>query len=214
MGSHERLAVLQGKPERGEGTMTHRSFDANDGDITRALKQAGACVWHIGSPDKGGIPDKLVAIMGHLYLLEIKVPKTGRLSKAQRERHAEMARHGVKVHIVKTIKEALDAIGVTPEKNAERRRALGEIAAGIRKKSDDFEKRAKLVSGKHDYRSAGKMTLAEFAASRDRPSDAADKAIMAIGDACLGRDPMQRYKTPEGDPWADPGSTSKIPDEV
>lgn len=128
-----------------------RKLDANDSEITQALKQAGACVWHIDCREPGR-PDKLVGFLGRLCLLEIKAPKTGRLSSAQREAHREMARRGVKVHVVHTVQEAFEAVGIGPSFADQRRQALGEIAAGIRAKSDAFELRAKLVSGTHDYR--------------------------------------------------------------
>jgi hypothetical protein len=128
-----------------------RRLDANDATITRALREQGALVWHLDTREPGR-PDKLVAFLGQLTLLEIKTPKTGRLSREQREAHAEMARHGVRVHVVRTVREALDAVGIGQRVDAERRRALGEIAAGLRQKSDAFERRAKLVPGRHDYR--------------------------------------------------------------
>jgi hypothetical protein len=148
-----------------------RRFDENDAEITKALREAGCLVWHLDCVEKGR-PDKLVAFLGRLTLLEIKSERVGRLSKAQRDAHAEMARHGVQVHVVRSVREALDAVGIGPKADAERRRALGEIASGIRAKSDRFEKVRWLVSS------------------------------------------AKSYRCPEGDPWADPGSASKIPDEI
>jgi len=133
------------------GVTRQRKLDANDGEITAALRGAGALVWHLDCVEPGR-PDKLVAIFGHLYLLEIKAPKTGRLSKKQVEARAEMARHGVKVHVVRSQKEAFEAIGIGGAKAEDRRRALGEIAANLRKTSDDFERRARLVPSSRDYR--------------------------------------------------------------
>jgi hypothetical protein len=128
-----------------------RKLDANDAKITRALREQGALVWHLDCREPGR-PDKLIAFLGRLTLLEIKAPKTGRLSREQREAHAEMARHGVRVHVVRTVREAFEAVGIGQRVDAERRRALGDIAANIRKKSDDFERRARLVPATHDYR--------------------------------------------------------------
>ena len=125
--------------------------DANEPEMIRVLTDAGARIMRIESPDDDE-PDLLVGFLGKLHLLEVKVPETGRLSEGQKRARAEWANVGVFVHVVKTVKEALEAVGIGPQADTERRRALGEIAANLRKKSDEFERRAKLVSSAHDYR--------------------------------------------------------------
>ena len=130
-----------------------RKLDSNDAVITRALRDAGCVVWHLDCVEPGR-PDKLVGFLGQIYLLEIKAPKTGRLSREQKAAHAEMAKARVRVHVVRSVPEALRAVGICAEKQKERRQALGEIASAMRKKSDDFERRAKLVSSARDYRGA------------------------------------------------------------
>jgi hypothetical protein len=172
--------------------MRVRKFDSNDSGITRALREAGAVVWHLDCHEPGR-PDKLVGFLGRLYLLEIKAPKTGRLSREQQDAHGQMAKVGVRVCIVRTVREAFEAVGITGKRAAQNQRALSEIALNLRKKSDDFERRARLVSSVHDFRTS----TAPF-------------RVQGAND--YGRDPQQRYRTPEGDPWADPGSMSKIPD--
>lgn len=99
----------------------------------------------------------------------------------------------------------------------ERTKTARAAALDLRQKSDAFEARSRVKSSAKSYRTPEKMTLSEFAASRDPdlgPANAADAACLAIGDVYLGQNPKARYRTPEGDPWADPGSTTKIPDEV
>jgi hypothetical protein len=57
--------------------------DANQRDIIAAFAKMGASVEVIRSP-KPGCPDLLVGFQGKNYLVEVKVPKTGRLSDAQK----------------------------------------------------------------------------------------------------------------------------------
>jgi hypothetical protein len=143
-----------------------RKLDSNDPEITRMLREAGAVVWHLDCLEPGR-PDKLVGFLGKLCLLEIKAPKTGRLSKEQKDARKEMARAGVRVHVVHTVREAFEAVGITGERAAQNHRALGELAANLQPK---ITGQSRLVPSRHNYR------------------------------------------TPAGDPWADPGSASKIPD--
>lgn len=57
--------------------------DANARQIKLALEKLGCTVEFIHS-QRAGIPDLLVGIHGRNYLVEVKVPKTGRLSDAQK----------------------------------------------------------------------------------------------------------------------------------
>lgn len=89
----------------------HRGkVDANQGDIVRALERVGAKVQSLAGVGDG-VPDLLVLRHGKLYLLEVKGPKTP-LTPAESEWHAKWERAGGVVAIVRTPKEALEAIGV------------------------------------------------------------------------------------------------------
>lgn len=56
-----------------------------------------------------GAPDLMVLRAGRIGFLEVKAPK-GRLSPAQVQMHADMARHGFRVHVVRSQDEAVDAL--------------------------------------------------------------------------------------------------------
>jgi hypothetical protein len=86
--------------------------DANANEIVSALRSAGATVRFI-SFDFGlaGCPDALVGFLGATYLLELKI-KRGRLSEAQKKFHAEW--QGAPIHVVRSVAEAFQAIGITP----------------------------------------------------------------------------------------------------
>lgn len=85
--------------------------DGNEDEIVYALIQAGATVAEISAK---GVPDLLVGYQGRTYLLECKMPKSGRLTKAQREFHRDW--RGAEIGIVRSIGEALEFIGaVSPE---------------------------------------------------------------------------------------------------
>lgn len=56
--------------------------DANQRDIIAAFEKCGATVVHIHGA-KAGVPDLLVGVQGINYLVEVKVPKTGKLSEGQ-----------------------------------------------------------------------------------------------------------------------------------
>jgi Holliday junction resolvase len=81
--------------------------DANEGEIVRALRKAGASVTPLSMP---GVPDLLVGHRGETILLEIKNDKNG-LTEEQEQWHQQW--QGRKVWIVRTVAEALEAIGAT-----------------------------------------------------------------------------------------------------
>lgn len=56
-----------------------------------------------------GAPDLMVMRAGKIGFLEVKAAK-GRVSPAQAEMHAEMARHGFTVHVVRSQDEAVAAL--------------------------------------------------------------------------------------------------------
>ncbi|MCP2015636.1 hypothetical protein L1280_002804 [Deinococcus sp. HSC-46F16] len=88
--------------------------------IVQALKGQGFTVWELfkGSSRGGqvwatkGIPDLYVFAGGRAVWLEVKRPKTGKLSAAQHERHQELTVCGLPVHVVTSREEALAALGV------------------------------------------------------------------------------------------------------
>ena len=86
--------------------------DGNQADIVNALRQIGASVATCHAVGQG-FPDICVGWQGHTYLLEIKDPskpvRDQRLTPSQVKFHASWRGH---VAIVKTVREALEAIGV------------------------------------------------------------------------------------------------------
>lgn len=80
--------------------------DANEDAIVLALRKAGASVTPLSVP---GCVDLLVGYQGDTFLLEIKDGRNG-LTDEQQAWHA--AWRGRKPWIVRTIEEALEAIGI------------------------------------------------------------------------------------------------------
>ena len=80
--------------------------DANEFEIVAALEARGAFVLALAIG--GGVPDLLVWYRGVLYFLEVKT-KTGRLNAKQ---IAWIAAFPGEVHVVRTILEAFDAVGI------------------------------------------------------------------------------------------------------
>lgn len=78
--------------------------DANEADIVSALEAAGVRVWPLSGE---GIPDLLCFHRGRFVLLECKTG-AGRLTAAQERFFSET--RGSAAYIVKTPKEALDAV--------------------------------------------------------------------------------------------------------
>ncbi len=89
--------------------MYDRRFDAkvdeNQPEIIAALEGVGARVWVIGRP-----LDLLVIFRGKVDLLEVKT-EDGRLNKNQKETMKECAYAGYWPHVVRSVDEALGAIG-------------------------------------------------------------------------------------------------------
>ncbi|EYB68914.1 hypothetical protein DEIPH_ctg013orf0017 [Deinococcus phoenicis] len=88
--------------------------------IVQALKAQDFIVWEMfkGSARGGqvwatkGIPDLYVFRSGRAVWLEVKRPRTGKLSPAQRERHHELTICGLPVHVVTSPEEALAVLGI------------------------------------------------------------------------------------------------------
>jgi hypothetical protein len=88
--------------------------DAPTKKIVQALREAGASVEYFkartGRGNKGR-PDLLVGIFGRNYLLEVKDPRSGKLSEEQVLFHANW--QGAKIQVVTSEADALIAIGLT-----------------------------------------------------------------------------------------------------
>lgn len=82
--------------------------DANHGPIVKDLKALGFDVVDL-SRVGGGCPDILVAWSGGYALLELKTA-AGKLNKKQKKFHAEF---GGRIFMVRSVVEALAALGVT-----------------------------------------------------------------------------------------------------
>ncbi len=87
-----------------------KSVDVNQAEIVAALRACGYRVLTMHAVG-GGFPDLIVAKAGNVWLLEVKAA-TGRLTPAQ-ERFIETW-SGPSVHVVRSIAEALEAVGVEP----------------------------------------------------------------------------------------------------
>lgn len=79
--------------------------DANEAGIIKALRGIGAFVVQLSAT---GAPDLLVVFRGRIYLLEVKMPKTGRVQESQKVFHEQA---GFLISIVTTADEALRKIG-------------------------------------------------------------------------------------------------------
>ncbi len=87
--------------------------DANQKEIVAALKNVGASIIDTARVGKG-VPDLIVGFRNETFLMEIKNPKTQYGKKGFNKLQAEWANNwnGGKVSIVRTIEEALKAIGL------------------------------------------------------------------------------------------------------
>ena len=83
--------------------------DANDAEIVKGLKDAFFQVVDLTGVG-GGCPDKLIVSPQGLQLLELKVPKTGRLSDRQIEWHADFRGPPGTLHVATTLREALEKL--------------------------------------------------------------------------------------------------------
>lgn len=90
-------------------------IDANQPGIVSALRKLGACV-SVCSAVGAGFPDLVVLHAGGVYFLELKdgskKPSDRETTTKQDVLHANWKRHGVIVHVVKNLGEAIAAIGM------------------------------------------------------------------------------------------------------
>ena len=82
--------------------------DANQADIVEALRKVGAKVYD-ASRVGGGFPDIIVGYKSCLYALELKT-SSGKLTADQKKFHTEWTGY---ISVVRTVKEALQVIGVS-----------------------------------------------------------------------------------------------------
>lgn len=83
--------------------------DANQAEIVEALRQVGAVVFDTHALG-GGFLDIAVLFRGAVHLIEIKMPG-GKLTPAEQEFHDAWGNSPF-VHIVYSMEDALEAIGV------------------------------------------------------------------------------------------------------
>ncbi len=86
--------------------MRAKKVDANQPKIVEELRKAGAWVWIIHQPF-----DLLVAFNGELHLMEVKTDKGGLNAKQTDTLRDMVGRGGYMPHIVRSVDEALKAIG-------------------------------------------------------------------------------------------------------
>jgi hypothetical protein len=80
--------------------------DVNEGDIVAALKAFGATVFQLNG---SAVPDLLVGFRGRWLPLEVKT-KTGRFTRLQAD---GFVNGGATVPVVRSVDEALRAVGIT-----------------------------------------------------------------------------------------------------
>lgn len=85
--------------------------DANEKAIVKELTRLGCSVQELDDGD--GCPDLLVGIRGANYLLEVKAPRTGRLTPDQADWHLEWKGQ---VNVVTSLEEALLVVGLISSK--------------------------------------------------------------------------------------------------
>ena len=90
----------------------HRS-DLNQQLIVNTLRECGCLVESL-SQVGNGVPDLLVWRQGNVYLLECK-QKNGKLTPEQE--HFHLRWKSKQIHVVRTTEEALNAVGISLEKN-------------------------------------------------------------------------------------------------
>lgn len=105
------------------------SVDSNQPAIVAALRAAGARVLVLDVSEEGA-PDLCCGFLGSLTLLECKAGK-GRLRPGQKTWHEEWAKAGIRVHLVRSIPEALRACGITGEAAIQRRRDMATLADAL-----------------------------------------------------------------------------------
>jgi hypothetical protein len=119
------------------------NVDRNQHEITTALERVG-CKVLVLDVSLAGCPDLLVGRFGNLYLLEVKNP-AGRnhVEADQAFEHVSWKVVGVRVRIVRSISEALDAVGITGPEAEDNKAAMREMAERLKKEP----RRSKFIFG-------------------------------------------------------------------
>lgn len=73
--------------------------------LVRLIKAQGGRADKVQFVGKRGCPDRLVALAGRLWLVELKRPKGGRLSAQQIDLRRSYAALGIGVHVLCTVAE-------------------------------------------------------------------------------------------------------------
>jgi len=83
-----------------------KKTDSNQQEIIDALRDRGAVVFVIHKPF-----DLLVASMGRLHIMEVKNPEgRNKLEDDQKKDMSKLWLAGVRVHVVRSVDEALEAL--------------------------------------------------------------------------------------------------------
>lgn len=100
------------------------AVDQNQPAIVDALRKCGVCV-HDTSGVGDGFPDLVCGWKGKISLLELKVPGE-ELNEAQKLFHERWRARGLAVHVVESLDEAFDVLGVTTAASTRRPLLIGK----------------------------------------------------------------------------------------
>jgi hypothetical protein len=96
--------------------------DKNQTEIGAALEKVGATVEPIRSLH-GGCPDLLVGFQGRNYLIEVKVPKEGRLSEIQKVWRDDWS--GGKPFVIRSVEDVILWAGLVSCLPDQKRKVIG-----------------------------------------------------------------------------------------
>lgn len=70
-------------------------------NLTKAVHARGGLAWKLTSPGTTGVPDRIIILPGgHVAFIELKKPGTGKLTKIQAHRQAQLKQLDVSAFIV------------------------------------------------------------------------------------------------------------------
>ena len=96
--------------------------DKNQTEISAALEKIGASVEAIRSLH-GGCPDLLVGFQGRNYLIEVKVPKEGRLSDIQKVWRDDWS--GGKPFVIRSVDDVISWANLVMRTTDQKRKVIG-----------------------------------------------------------------------------------------
>lgn len=79
--------------------------------VVKAARFAGWIAWKLSSPALRGVPDRMFFRQGRMVFIEFKSP-TGVLGALQTEMLNLLRREGFEAHVVYSVQEGLDILGV------------------------------------------------------------------------------------------------------